>query len=139
MATETQTSDEAATYVSDNEAAAGMVAYGYSADTGCAFFRVGFPVSGNPECDASVWALAAISAIGRYNNFDGPAIAERLRGLIPALWSVEVGAEYSPVLYLEAAEEKYRGQIESVLRDLGADELDWVGDSRRGLLRAWWD
>lgn len=122
---------------SDNENGVAIVKRGFTQGTRCLSFRVGFNMLHGGR-DA---ALAALRAIGGYNKFDGDAVAHAVdpfMGTGDVLWTVEVGREYSPVVYLHVKSgvvPAFRRIIEHELREAHADELNWRGDT----LRAWWD
>lgn len=122
---------------SDNQNGVALVKRGYTEGARCLSFRVGFNMAG----DGRACALAALRAIGGYNAFNGDAVADALdafMGMDNVLWTVEVGRENSPVVYLHVKSDvvpAFRHIIENALREVHADELDWAGNT----LRAWWD
>lgn len=100
-------------------------------------FRVLFSTFGD--------ALEALRRIGHYNTFDGHAVAKGLlaffrehgRG-IGANYTVSVGREGSPVLYLRKwglTDNVKMGHIVSLAHALKADEV--TEDERE--YRLWWD
>lgn len=119
---------------SDNENGVELVRRGYNEPTRCLDFRVSFSTYG----DGRACVLAALRAIGGYNNFDPELVAMALDPFLAhdVVRRVDVGREGSPVIYLRTdAVPEFRHVIENALRDVRADELDWTGDT----LRAWWD
>jgi hypothetical protein len=123
------------TRTTDNENGVALVQRGYEESTRCLDFRVRFWAAGDgPAC-----ALAALRAIGSYNNFDGWAVAQALEPFAEKC-VIAVGREGSPVVYVEPRygnEGVTKAAIEAALRDVNADELDWQDKNRT--LRAWWD
>lgn len=99
-----------------------------------------------------------LRAIGQYNAFDAEAVIEGVKGVWPALMSVQIAREGSPAIYFKLpywtnqmiGVETYgsesfrltdgeRKQIElelrEAIRDLDADEIDLEKND----LRVWWD
>lgn len=114
----------------DNENAVALVKRGYDEPTRCLSFRVAF------YCDPPN-ALAAIRAVGRYNDYDGERVARALEGFLVAdvVQRISVGREGSPVLYLNVYDSAQRPAVEAALAAAQAGELGWTD----GTLRAWWD
>ena len=81
-------------------------------------------------------AYAALEAIGDYNDFNGSAVANALRGAIrDRSTRITVGREGSPVVYVSVWGEDGEA-IQDALWDAKADEVD---PDRHRDIRAWWD
>lgn len=113
------------------EGALGMIEHGYEEPTRCLQFRV----------DCGGQAPEACRIIESYNAFDGEAVAEALEAIVEEygniLETIEVGREYSPVIYihLDSGAIVDQGPIMVALDALGADEVTY----RDHTIRAWWD
>jgi len=105
-------------------------------------------VYNNPKAFKSF--VAAVAASGRWNGFNGAALAQTLKGLFKRglLQQVAFGREYSPVLYIW---NPYRANVKNPLRKVKQalksgkhvpDEL-FVYENpkhpKESRLRAWWD
>lgn len=135
MATE-QKGSSAAALAPEDAVGLEMVKLGYATESPdpncrarCLFFRAKF--------DTLAGAQAAVRAIGKYNNFDGEKIVTALESCdfedIYGEW-VEIGREYSPVLYIRSYGSE--AEVMAAMRDAQADEVEV---DKRGYVRAWWD
>lgn len=101
-------------------------------------------------------AAKLLTAIGNYNDFDGPEVASYVTSWQGIKW--EVGREYSPVLYAHGIKDLFTAEdIASTFKMLKADEItlsfgssvvwsieDGVnslpeGGYRKATMRIWWD
>ncbi len=94
---------------------------------------------------------SAISAVGRYNDFEGPRVGKWIREHKDVIWKVRFGREYSPVMYITPVpfhleKPRTKAQEKKLVQDmidagsvmLSASETHLVNPSTLEV-RLWWD